>query len=201
MSNQDLVEQILDDHKEMRAFIDKIQQTCPSQPEEATKWLHQLVWEVARHSVAEELILYPLMETELGAVGKNLADSSRADHQRTKDDLQFLENKTLADPAAVARYRQMADELIVHLKKEEDEDLTQVRLNVGQDKLLQAGKEFKRTKFFAPTRPHPENSMDPRFETPYSLLVAPLDKLRDLFRSFPDRDLVEKVEAEATGHS
>lgn len=192
MPERDLLEQIIHDHKEMRAFCDKIE-SLKADKKEATIWLHQLVWEVARHSVAEELILYPLMEKELGATGKTLADSSREDHQRTKDDLQFLEGKTLANPEAEARYLKMAEELLVHLKKEEDEDLTHVRKSVSKKVLEDAGKDFQRTKHFAPTRPHPENSMKPIFETPYSLIVAPIDKLRDMFQTFPDHEDVEKV--------
>ncbi|OQV20316.1 putative hemerythrin-like protein [Hypsibius exemplaris] len=198
---RDLIEQILDDHLEIRAFCKEIQKHRDN-PKEAIKWFHQLTWEVARHSVAEELVLYPLMEQELGSWGKQMADDSRADHQRTKDDLQFLSDaSTLEEMQMHERYVKMADELLVHLDKEEREDIASLKGVASPDVLLKAGKDFKRTKHFAPTRPHPENSMKPLFETPYSLMVAPIDKLRDLFRSFPDHDAVEAVEAKATGHS
>lgn len=198
MSKQNLLELILDDHKEIRAFCKQVQSTEPS---EAIKWMHQLTWEVARHSVAEELILYPLMEKELGAKGKQMADDSREDHQRIKEDLQFLESATtLEDPQYMSRYVKMADELLEHLDKEEREDIAHVRQNVSEEELMKSAKDFKRTKHFVPTRPHPEMSQNPLFETPYSLIVTPLDKLRDMFRSFPDHDKVEEVEAKATGH-
>lgn len=45
------------------------------------RWARQLTWEVARHAVGEELVVYPLMEKHLGAEGKKLADEDRADHQ------------------------------------------------------------------------------------------------------------------------
>jgi len=201
MPTRDLIEQILDDHKEIRAFCTKIQEERDN-PKEAIKWFHQLTWEVARHSVAEELVLYPMMEKELGINGKEMADSSRADHQRTKDDLQYLEGaSTLEDMGMHERFYKMAEELLVHLDKEERDDIASLQKVASRDSLLHAGKDFKRTKHFAPTRPHPENSMKPLFETPYSLMVAPIDKLRDMFRSFPEHDEVERVEAEATGHS
>ncbi|GAU99463.1 hypothetical protein RvY_10463 [Ramazzottius varieornatus] len=198
MTKQNLLELILDDHKEIRAFCKQVQST---EPKESIKWLHQLTWEVARHSVAEELILYPLMEKELGDEGRRMADSSRYDHQRTKEDLQFLENATtLEDPEYMSRYVRMADELLEHLDKEERDDIAHVRKFVSEELLMEAAKDFKRTKHFVPTRPHPEMSQKPLFETPYSLIVTPIDKLRDMFRSFPDHDKVEEVEARATGH-
>ncbi len=47
---------------------------------EATAWANQLVWEVARHAVGEEIVVYPLMEKHLGDEGKRLADDDRKDH-------------------------------------------------------------------------------------------------------------------------
>lgn len=45
------------------------------------RWARQLTWEVARHAIGEELIVYPLMQELLGAEGKRMADEDRAQHQ------------------------------------------------------------------------------------------------------------------------
>lgn len=45
------------------------------------RWSNQLIWEIARHAVGEELVVYPLMEQHLGPQGVALADEDRADHQ------------------------------------------------------------------------------------------------------------------------
>ena len=45
------------------------------------RWSRQLIWEVARHAVGEEIVVYPLMEEKLGKRGKELTDQDRADHQ------------------------------------------------------------------------------------------------------------------------
>ncbi|KAF8155803.1 hypothetical protein B0H34DRAFT_659418, partial [Crassisporium funariophilum] len=42
------------------------------------RWSCQLIWEVARHTIGEELVVYPLMEKHLGAEGKKLAVEDRA---------------------------------------------------------------------------------------------------------------------------
>ena len=44
------------------------------------RWVRQLTWEVARHAVGEEIVVYPLMEKYLGDKGKQLADHDREDH-------------------------------------------------------------------------------------------------------------------------
>lgn len=45
------------------------------------RWSRQLIWEIARHAVGEEIVVYPLMEKLLGERGVMLADQDRADHQ------------------------------------------------------------------------------------------------------------------------
>ena len=45
------------------------------------RWSRQLIWEIARHAIGEEIVVYPLMEKHLGEQGKKLADEDRADHQ------------------------------------------------------------------------------------------------------------------------
>ena len=44
------------------------------------RWVRQLTWEVARHAVGEEIVVYPLMEKHLGEQGKKLADHDREEH-------------------------------------------------------------------------------------------------------------------------
>ena len=46
-----------------------------------TRWARQLTWEVARHAVGEEIVVYPLMEKHLGDKGRELADHDRKEHQ------------------------------------------------------------------------------------------------------------------------
>ena len=45
------------------------------------KWAHQLRWDIARHAVGEEIIVFPLMEDRLGQRGKELVKLGRAGHQ------------------------------------------------------------------------------------------------------------------------
>jgi hypothetical protein len=46
-----------------------------------TRWQNQFAWELARHSIGEELVVYPAMEKNLWAKGKELAEKDRAEHQ------------------------------------------------------------------------------------------------------------------------
>ena len=48
--------------------------------DKSERWARQLIWEVARHAVGEEIVVYPLMEKHMGAEGKRLADEDREQH-------------------------------------------------------------------------------------------------------------------------
>lgn len=61
-----------------------------------------------------------------------------------------------------------------------------VRKGHNHEELVSAGKSFDRTKMLVPTHPHPGAPDKPPFENVAGLLALPLDKLRDLFRSFPE---------------
>jgi hemerythrin superfamily protein len=54
---------------------------CAGDLDKQERWARQLIWEVARHAVGEEIVVYPLMEKHLGAEGKRLADEDREQHQ------------------------------------------------------------------------------------------------------------------------
>jgi len=80
INKKDFHKAILDDHKELLSLYDEWCAKCDD-AEEAKKWMNQFCWELARHSVGEELILYPLMEEKLGERGLDLAKEARSEHQ------------------------------------------------------------------------------------------------------------------------
>jgi hypothetical protein len=73
-----LADAIKDDHRELEEAYNKILSAKTS--DEKTRWQNQFTWELARHSIGEELIVYPLMEKNLPN-GKAMADKDRKEHQ------------------------------------------------------------------------------------------------------------------------
>jgi hemerythrin superfamily protein len=73
-----LADAIKDDHRELEEAYNKIISAKTS--DEKTRWQNQFTWELARHSIGEELIVYPLMEKNLPN-GKAMADKDRKEHQ------------------------------------------------------------------------------------------------------------------------
>jgi len=71
-------EHVKKDHRELRDYYDNIMGGTSN--DERTRWQNQFVWELARHSVGEELVVYPAFETHLEN-GKEMADKDRKDHR------------------------------------------------------------------------------------------------------------------------
>lgn len=48
--------------------------------DERRRWQNQFTWDLARHAVSEELVVYPALE-KVVADGKRVADRDREEHQ------------------------------------------------------------------------------------------------------------------------
>lgn len=70
---------IKQDHRELEEYYKNI--INAKDDDTKTRWQNQFVWELARHSIGEELVVYPAMEKNLGAKGKEQADKDREEHQ------------------------------------------------------------------------------------------------------------------------
>lgn len=77
------------------------------------------------------------------------------------------------------------DDLALHAKAEEDKDLVKLEGAIRAEESKRLAKSFRRTKWFAPTRAHPDLP-DPPYQTVAGLMTAPADYLQDLFRKWPD---------------
>ncbi|KAL1952803.1 hypothetical protein VTO42DRAFT_4230 [Malbranchea cinnamomea] len=171
------------DHRNIR---DTYQRIIEAQDEDtATRWANQLTWELARYSVAEELVVYPVLQRNMdhGAV---IADKNRNQNQQIKTLLSDFQNLKAGDQ----RFRPLLDSIMEnvnkHIDEEEDEDLPSLEAVIETDDSETMGKRFDQTKVLMPTRAHPSAPTQPVFESAMSLMQAPIDRISDIMRSFPE---------------
>jgi hypothetical protein len=84
---------IIRDHKALKDCYHEIVNSKDQDHQD--KYGNQFVWDLARHSVAEELIIYPSFEKYLGPEGERMAESDRKEHHRVKVVLVARELTTL----------------------------------------------------------------------------------------------------------
>lgn len=69
---------IKQDHRELESYYKVI--TSSKDADEQTRYQNLFTWELARHSVGEELLIYPAME-KYCRDGQEMAERDRREHQ------------------------------------------------------------------------------------------------------------------------
>ena len=70
---------ITKDHRELEEYYNEVINN-PNNHDHQIRYGNQFTWELARHSIGEELVVYPAMEKFLGDEGKQKAEKDRKEH-------------------------------------------------------------------------------------------------------------------------
>jgi hypothetical protein len=178
-------EAITKDHRELEEYYNEVINSTDHDHQQ--RFGNQFTWELARHSVGEELIVYPAFEKHLGEEGHRMAESDRKEHASAKQLLKEFQGMKARDPNYVPKLKELWSALAEHIKDEEDRDLPALEGALERSASESMAKTFSRTKAFVPTRSHPSAGEHPPFETAMGLLTAPIDHIADIFRKFPDK--------------
>ncbi|KAL0467422.1 hypothetical protein QR685DRAFT_358909 [Neurospora intermedia] len=175
--------------KHDHAELEKQYRNILAAEDEDTKvrWQNQFIWELARHSIAEEIIVYPAFE-KFVPNGLVMAEKDRAEHQRVKNLLYEFEKMTPSSSDFLPTLDKLWDALSDHITEEERDDLPALEENIDVEYSSKLASSFNTTKHFVPTHSHPSAPDKPPYETAIGLLTTPMDKLIDMFRKFPKED-------------
>ncbi|KAJ5308065.1 hypothetical protein N7476_008721 [Penicillium atrosanguineum] len=173
---------IQDEHRELRDHAHKILNSA--NPDEQTRYQALLTWELARHVVSEELVVYPALSKHVDD-GQDKADKRRIEHQTIKEQLNAFQGLRATDPRFAPTLEALLDDLEYHFKQEESSDLPALEDALSQADSAALTKSLDRTKMFVPSRSHPLAPIRPPFGTAVGLLTAPMDLVADIFRKWP----------------
>lgn len=70
------------DHRELEQYYNEVINSADHDHQQ--RYGNQFVWELARHSIGEELVVYPAMEKYMGDRGKAMADHDRQEHHEVR---------------------------------------------------------------------------------------------------------------------
>lgn len=180
-------EAITKDHRELEQYYNEVINSDDHDHQQ--RFGNQFTWELARHSVAEELIVYPAFGKNMGEKGEQMAESDRKEHHRVKELLKEFQNMHAQDSRYVPKLKELWSVLSKHIKEEERQDLPALEQALEPSASESMATSFGRTKAFVPSRSHPSAGENPPFETVMGLLTAPIDHIADLFRKFPDKTI------------
>ena len=74
---------IIKDHRELEGYYNEVINSTSHDHQQ--RYGNQFTWELARHSVGEELVVYPAFEKYLGAKGHEWAENDRKEHHEVSD--------------------------------------------------------------------------------------------------------------------
>lgn len=191
-----ILEAIKHEHRELEAHVHTI--LASTSPDEQTRYQNQLTWELARHMIGEELIVYPAL-IKYVKNGQALADEGRAEHQDIKEQLKMFQGLRSTDPRFIPTLNNLMGDLENHIRKEEDQDFARLEATISKEDSEELARSLGRTKMFLPSRSHPLAPTSPPFETAVGLLTAPVDIVADMFRKWPRSGEERKGKISASG--
>ncbi|EYE94315.1 HHE domain protein [Aspergillus ruber CBS 135680] len=179
-----ILESVKEDHREITSCGEQILQS--NDADEQTRAQNMFTWELARHAVAEELVVYPAMERYLGAGwGREVAERDRGEHQGIKNKLHTFQTLKPSDPRFRPTLQSLLADFRTHAHGEETTDIPALDRKLSQEESVGLSRALDRTKMFVPSRSHPGAPSKGPFESAVGLMMAPMDLLGDLFRKWP----------------
>jgi hemerythrin superfamily protein len=176
-AQDDLVSVITRDHQAVELVFAELQ-LGEGSPEHRRDLADHMTAELIRHSVAEEMYMYPAAR-RVFPDGDQVADHEIAEHAEVERLLKDLEGVQATDPRFDDLVGKVIAEIRHHVREEEEQLLPRLQEACSPEELQELGRMVVRAKESAPTRPHPAAPDKP----PANLILGPgvgmIDKLRD----------------------
>lgn len=174
----DMVSVLVKDHQEMKDYCRQIEAAADAkQRREAAD---KLTAEVARHSVAEEMYLYPAARKILPN-GDELIDEELKEHSEVEELLKQWEKMDGDHPQFMTTFTQIRDGLLQHIDEEEEPKLfPALQSALSREEQEDLGAKITRAKKLAPTRAHPSAPDTPPGNKILGVPVGIVDRVRDL---------------------
>ena len=178
---QDVIDILTQDHREVEAMfgeLEALMQTPSSTDDDRRKDLvDQITIELVRHSVAEEVAVYPKVKEK---VSEEEAERAKREHAEAEETMKRLEGLDSNDAAFEEQIRRLMSEIRQHVAEEEGEMFPRMREVLTPEELTDLGKRVEAIKKMAPTRPHPSVPNEPGPRLAAGPVAGLFDRLRDL---------------------
>ena len=181
-TDTDVIDELTTDHREALELLDRIMSV--TDPEERRELADTVISELVRHSVAEEMYVYPAMREHMPN-GDEAVEHDTQEHQQLEEIMKQLEEVQASEPRFNALVRDLTDKLRHHVHDEETEDFPELRARAPRDELIKLREKVDAAKKVAPTRPHPAAPNNQLFHKLVGPGVGLVDRLRDKLTNRP----------------
>jgi hemerythrin superfamily protein len=178
---RDVIEVLEHDHREveqMFAELESLRGASTDEQKTRRKDLaDQVTIELVRHSVAEEVLVYPQVEEKVSA---EEAEHAREEHAEAEETLARLEKLDADDPGFDDELATLMEEIRHHIRDEEGQMFAHMRQVIDPEELRKLGSRVEAFKKVAPTRPHPHVPNEPLPRLAAGPAASLFDRMRDL---------------------
>lgn len=174
--DDDIVAELVTDHREVEELFSRLESDLP--PAERQDTLEQVIAELVRHSIAEELYLYPATRERIPD-GDTIADREVSEHAEVERMLKDLEGEDPAAPENTATLQQLMAAVRGHVEEEEQMLFPALKAVYTTEELKELGDKVRTAKAAAPTRPHPATPHNPAVRGALGPMVGLVDRTRD----------------------
>jgi hemerythrin superfamily protein len=173
--DQDVVDILTTDHHEVLELLGRIPGADPAQRRDMAD---TIIAELMRHSVAEEMHVYPAMKDHLPD-GESRVQHDVEEHQELVEVMKEWESVDSADPQFLEVLGRLEAVLRDHVSDEENDQFPLLRTHLTREQLVEIGAKVEAAKKAAPTRPHPSAPHSELFHKTLGPGVGLVDRLRD----------------------
>src|SRR3954469_14579883 len=133
---RDVIEILEHDHREVEEMFSELESLRGASTDEARsrrkELTDQVTIELVRHSVAEEVLVYPKVDDQ---IGKEEADHAREEHAEAEETLKRLEKLDADDPRFDDELATLMKEIRHHIEDEEGEMFAHMREVIDEDEV------------------------------------------------------------------
>jgi hypothetical protein len=178
---RDVIEVLEHDHREVEEMFKELEGLRGASTEEdkarRKELTEDVTIELVRHSVAEEVLVYPKVADK---VGSDEVEHAREEHAEAEETLQRLEKLDADDPSFDDELATLMEEIRHHIEDEEGEMFAHMREVMEEDELRTLGERVEAFKKVAPTRPHPNVPNEGLPRAAAGPAASLFDRMRDL---------------------
>jgi hemerythrin superfamily protein len=172
----DVIDVLTADHREVQELANQISATAGT--DERRDLTDQLIAELVRHSVAEEMYVYPAIRDHLPD-GDQAVQHDIEEHKELEQLMKQLEGADAGTTEFEDTLRKLQRVLVDHVRDEETEQFPQLRAHIPAAELVRLKEKVELAKKVAPTRPHPSAPNAELFHKLVGPGVGLVDRLRD----------------------
>jgi hypothetical protein len=173
----DVVALVRRDHESIKEGFSRLVRRGVDSPDLFLDLANRLI----RHEVAEEIVVYPAIRSQLE--GEQLAQARLAEQSEIENQLYSIERVGFDEAVLQSELADIWSLVFDHSEREEAEVLPLLNVTLTLAKRIELGHRYAEVRDTAPNRPHPHAGADPIANPIIGPMAAMADWIRDCARS------------------